>query len=54
MDLGLKKLTIEWEVLCEPPSGEGSGKPREDVDSVSWDHSDYSAGAYAVDVYLTE
>lgn len=52
--LGEKKLSIEWEVLCEPPSGEGSGLPPEGAGSVPWEHSDYAAGAYAVDVYLTE
>ena len=54
VDLGEKKLPIEWEVYCEPRSGEGSGLPQESMGSTSGETLDYAAGSYAVDVYLTE
>jgi len=53
VDLDEKKLTIEWEVVCEPFSGEELSPARED--GGSGEPPDYAADAsYIVDVYLTE
>ena len=51
MDLGEKKISIEWEVLRGSPPNEGSTNlPPEDVaDSTLRRSSDY-----VMDVYLTE
>jgi len=46
VDLSENKLSIEWEVLCEPLGG--------GVDPALWEPPDYAVGAHAVDVYLTD
>lgn len=46
VDLDKKKLSIEWEALCELPFSEESTIQREDAD--------YATGVHTVDVYLTE
>ena len=55
VDLEEKKLSIGWHVSCASPPGQRSASPlREDAEAASREPIEYAAGAYSVDVYLTE
>ena len=55
MELGKKKLSMEWQVLCGLSLRKWSANiPWEDLEVGPGKPLDYAAGVYAVDVYLTE